>query len=210
MMMEATETNRTIARVLVLDVGQVCIGLTPDRCAEMLKVEQLEQVLVAYPEISALIEQLEIGQIDADAFVFAASSMMRMSQETVRLAWMANLGKELPGVASIVQEALDAGLKVVLMSDTSEMHADAFLAALSFRDQLAGTVLSYEVGARKPAAAMYETLETTFCNGGVPLLFADDKKGNTNAAQARGWNTFTMVNQDVEGLRAALREQLGR
>jgi FMN phosphatase YigB (HAD superfamily) len=197
-----------VAPVLVLDVGQVCISLAPEACAKILKVDRLEDLLIEHPEIGMWIEKLEIGEIDSNQFLAGVSDVLRISRETIRLAWMANIGRELPLIAGIVDEAIAAGLSVVLMSDTSPMHTEVFFPALSFSKRVAGCVYSYEVGARKPSPAMYEAVEQQFCDGGVPLLFADDKTGNTDTAKARGWGAFTVIRHDLNGLRTALRAQL--
>jgi 2-haloacid dehalogenase len=196
------------APVLVLDVGRVCIALHQEQCAAILGFDSLDALHAAQPDAAGLARDLETGKLSDEAFIDRIATSFQQSPDRIRRAWMANIGDELPGIAAIVRQALEAGLKVVLMSDTSAMHADQFFANLSFRDQLAGTVYSHEIGACKPDAPMYEAIEQRFCAGRPPLLFADDKAPNLATAEARGWGTCHVVDYDLNHLANTLREKL--
>jgi FMN phosphatase YigB (HAD superfamily) len=81
------------------------------------------------------------------------------------------------------------------------------LQRLSFAERVPDAVLSYEVGEHKPHAAMFETMERQFCNGGVPLLYADDLEINVRAARERGWTAHLF--ESSEALLAEFEQCLG-
>jgi len=88
------------------------------------------------------------------------------------------------------------------------VHHHAVEGMLSFRDRIAGAVVSYRVGAVKPAPAMFEAMERMFCDGGVPVLYVDDKPENVEAGRRRGWRAYLFGS--VKGLEEELAEAMAR
>ena len=51
-------------------------------------------------------------------------------------------------------------------------------------------ILSYEVGAMKPGAKIYEVLENLAGCRGPEILYLDDRPENVDAGAARGWQVI--------------------
>jgi HAD superfamily hydrolase (TIGR01509 family) len=66
-----------------------------------------------------------------------------------------------------------------------------------------GYILSYEHGAMKPAAKLYEVVEReTRCSGGE-IIYLDDRAENVAAGAARGWRAI--LHETPEKTREAMR-----
>ena len=192
------------ADVLVLDIGNVCLRIDPDACARLLGAKSMKRFVLRRPWLLAAIRALETGRLSDREFAARVrrATNGRYSAEQILLAWNAILGEEIPGMAAVVRQAVATGLRVVLFSDTSEVHYRALLPRLSFAALVDGAILSFEVGAMKPAEAMYAAVEERYCGGRVPRLFVDDKAINVRAARNRGWPSYRFG--DAAGVRAAL------
>ena len=65
-----------------------------------------------------------------------------------------------------------------------------------------GYIFSYEVGAMKPEAKIYEALEKLAGRRGADIVYLDDRAENVAAGAARGWRTI--LHETPEKTRAAL------
>ena len=194
-----------ISPVVALDIGGVWIDLRPHDCSRHLGYECMEELISACPEILDAIREVETGRIDEEEYVrrIAAEVLPGRTVVQIRDAWFRLLGPEKEGLSDLVHEMVGMGFQPVFFSDTSPFHLRCVGQILSFMPLIRGQVVSFEVGAMKPEAAMYEAMEREFCDGGVPALYLDDREPNVEAALMRGWNARLFV--DVADSREALR-----
>ena len=75
-----------------------------------------------------------------------------------------------------------------------------------FFSNFTGYILSYEVGAMKPDAKIYEDLEKMAGKVGADVLYLDDRQENVDGGAARGWQVILQT--DPQKSRAVM-EQLG-
>lgn len=190
------------ARVVALDIGNVCLRLQPDVCARFLGFPDYRAMEARCPELLQLGYLLETGRLAQDEFLRRCHRILPQFPETAVLEAMCLLaGSEIPGMAGFVDEIVAAGFRPVFMSDISPHVYDYVRRSLSFFPRVQGAVLSYEVGERKPQAPMYLAMEQGYCGGRAPLLYADDREENVVAARTRGWHAYHVGT--VEGLRVA-------
>jgi FMN phosphatase YigB (HAD superfamily) len=207
--------SRKLAPVLVLDIGNVCLRVDLPALLAAMGFASWEELLAFDPDgrLQALVNDLQCGRVSAPRFLrdFGAGLPVPQSPTQARATWDRLIGAEIAGMAATVAQARAAGLRVVFLSDICPLHYDLVRRRLSFIDQAAGAVLSYEVGAQKPAAAMYVAVERQFCGGRPPLLYADDRADNVAAARARGWpaHRFRTDAAFRTRLRAQLRQDAG-
>lgn len=176
----------------------------PEVCAERLGCVSLQELMAAKPELLELIWRFEKGRIDKSGFLQHVDTILpHLTPADVEQAWYSMLGDEVPGIAALVNDMAAMGLRTVFFSDVTSVHYQFLRGKLSFLAHVSGAVVSYEIGERKPAAAMFEAMEQRFCDGGVPLLYVDDDMSNVTAARERGWNSYCFGT--VNGIREALR-----
>ena len=104
------------------------------------------------------------------------------------------IGETVPGMEDFVRELVDAGFRFVFFSDTSELHFADICRKLPFAHLITGSILSYEIGAKKPEPGMYESFEDKF---GVPCCYLDDMPQNIAAGQERGWFSIRFDNTEA-------------
>lgn len=203
--------NRRIAPVLALDIGNVAVHIDPLPLLNRMGFDSME-AFHAFDDDQAIWNgcmAFENGERSVSEFSawFAAVVPKPLSVADVPLTWGSLLQHEIDGIADIVKLAVAHGVKPVFLSDICPIRYDMCNDLLSFSHLMAGAVLSYEVGRHKPHEDMYRTMEETYCNGGVPLLYADDLLPNIEAAASRGWAAYQFGT--AAELRALLIQRLG-
>jgi len=79
------------------------------------------------------------------------------------------------------------GVPTYVFSNTNELAVGHIRKNFPFFSQFNGYVCSYEHGAMKPNAKLYEVVERTSRLCGSELLYLDDRPENVAAGEARGW-----------------------
>lgn len=94
------------------------------------------------------------------------------------------------------------GVRTFIFSNTNDLHISHIRKRYPFFASFDGYILSYEHGAMKPDAKLYEVVEReTGCSGGE-IIYFDDRAENVAAGTARGWNAI--LHETPEKSRAAL------
>lgn len=178
-----------VSNTIALDIGDVCVHLRPDRCARLLGFDSMEEIFTVHPGLTRYSQDVEVGRQTVDEFLELLSRefLTHLTPADIKHAWMQFLGDEIQGMDLLVAKMVASGYKPVFLSDISTLHYTAIRDMLSFSHLVTDAVVSYEVGALKPAAAMYEAFEAR-CGDRRPALYLDDKIENINAARERSWN----------------------
>ena len=178
-------------KVVALDLGNVCVKIDPDGCLRALGVASLDAIPADFLDACG---DFETGRLDEAAWLdaFRAATGGKFAPDKLRDAFCLVIGDEIPGMAAFVRSLAASGRRVALLSDTSPLHLRYTLSKLSFAHLLTGGAYSFEAGACKPGAAMFQLFEGRY---GKPCFYADDRPENVAAAAARGWpaHLFTTV-----------------
>ncbi len=172
-----------MSKIAALDIGDVCISIHPDRIVKALGISALSLL----PTAKDIMRQTETGTISSEKFLdrFEEYTKHKFSRAELVRIWNSMLGESLPGMADAVRKAIANGWRFIYFSNTSALHMAHFLSTNDFCHLVTGAVFSYEAGAMKPDAAIYEAFEAQY---GVPDVYFDDRKENIDAALKRGWN----------------------
>ena len=98
------------------------------------------------------------------------------------------------------------GLTSYAFSNTNELAVEHIRRSFPFYGNFDGCILSYEHGAMKPDARLYEVVERESGRHGAEILYLDDRPENVAAGAARGWQVI--LQETPEKSRAAI-QQLG-
>jgi FMN phosphatase YigB (HAD superfamily) len=82
------------------------------------------------------------------------------------------------------------GVPTFICSNTNELAVAHIARHFPFFARFDGYVYSYQVGAMKPAAKIYEAVERVTGQPGAAILFLDDRLENAQAGAARGWQVI--------------------
>jgi HAD superfamily hydrolase (TIGR01509 family) len=87
-------------------------------------------------------------------------------------------------------ELRQRGLTSYAFSNTNELAAEHICRSFPFYGNFDGHILSYEHGAMKPDAKLYEVVERESGRRGAEILYLDDRPENIEAGAARGWQVI--------------------
>ena len=138
--------------------------------------------------LGALLEVYEAGGVSSEGFSQSVRDRLGLTigHEEFATAW-ADIFVLNPSVASLVEQLKKRGYTLVLGSNTNEMHATHFLKQFAETfgrfDRL---VLSYQVGAIKPASAFYEACSRSVGAEPSDCVFIDDLPANVEGARQAG------------------------
>ena len=145
----------------------------------------------------------ETGEIDEATWLrnFRAFTADHLADDDIVRGWNMVIGPPMDGMADLLRELKSLGFLLVFFSDTSSVHAARIRREQSLVTLVDGAVFSFEVGAKKPAPAMYEAFERRY---GKPVLYLDDKLENIEGGRRHGWRShrFSCV-EDLRRLIAA-------
>ena len=82
------------------------------------------------------------------------------------------------------------GLPAYVFSNTNELAVGHIRRSFPFYANFDGYILSYEHGAMKPDARLYEVVERQSGRRGAEILYLDDRPENIAAGAARGWQVI--------------------
>jgi len=175
------------------DLGNVLFSFDRERAFRQMAAAcagTVEAVRTAVME-QGLHEALESGQLDWSGFHAEFSRLTGTASDPARLAHAASdmfaLKVEmLPVLAGLERIGCPAGV----LSNTSAVHWEHLLRGgyAILPGRFAHHVLSYEVGAMKPAATIYSAAAA---RAGVPperIFFCDDIPAHVDAARQAGWD----------------------
>jgi HAD superfamily hydrolase (TIGR01509 family) len=93
-----------------------------------------------------------------------------------------------------------------IFSNTNDLAVEHIRKRFSFFSDFDGYVLSYEHGAMKPSAKLYEIVERASGRKGSEIIYMDDRPENVEAGVGRGW--VGILHESPEKTRGAL-EKMG-
>jgi len=181
-------TNKYVA----MDLGNCCIRVNSDECLRRLGLNTIAEVPKNFLDSCV---KLECGLISTKQWLceFRNITEGKFSDNELIEIWNSIICEEIEGMSSVIEEIISRKIKVALLSDTSELHLSYAISKLSFARHLCGGVYSFLVGERKPSLKMYKTFEDKFA---FPLIYADDKEENIEAAMSIGWNSHLFKNPE--------------
>ena len=79
------------------------------------------------------------------------------------------------------------GVRTYIFSNTNELAVTHIRQSFPFFANFDDYIYSFEHGAMKPDARLYEVVERQSCRRGAEILYLDDRPENIAAGAARGW-----------------------
>jgi len=191
--------------VIVFDLGKVLVDFDYSIAADKItaRCTRPPENLHSFLGTSPLLIQYECGQITRQKF-FEAIRDFTGFQGTVEEfgGYFAEIFFEIPPMIALHAEVRRRGFKTYIFSNTNDLAIEHVRRDFSFFADFDGYIFSYEVGALKPDAKIYEALESMTGKRGAEILYIDDRPENIAAGAARGWRTI--LHETPEKTRAAL------
>ena len=180
-------------KVIALDIGNVCIGIHPERCFGALGFRSLADIPREVLFLAG--ERFERGEISEAEFLdgFRRLTGSALSDAELRRAFCAIIGEPVPGMAELVSGLAGRGYRPVFFSDTSVTHMEELRRKFPAASAVPDGIYSYRVHAKKPELPMFEAFEARL---GVPAFYFDDRAELIEGARKHGWNAHRFVSAE--------------
>ena len=198
----------SMIRTIIFDLGGVIVPFDFKR--GYAKMEPLCRYPAAEIPIrlrsSDLVTRFETGQIDPHSFVRELSGLLEfnITFEAFCEIWMSIFLPETLVPESLL-ESLSGRYRLLLLSNTNQIHFEMLRDAYPQLAHFDHYVLSYQVGALKPSARIYqEAIARANCRADE-CFFTDDIAAYTDAARQHGIDAVQF--QSLAQLESELRQR---
>lgn len=193
--------------VLVFDLGKVLVDFDYSIAAR--RIVPLCSVgcdpARFFSQHASLLENYELGNITAQQFfdqIKAASGFSGKPEEFN--AFFADIFTPIQPMIDLQAELRKKRVPAYVFSNTNDLAVEHIRRRFPFFSDFDGYVLSYEHGAMKPSARLYEIVERASGRRGAEIIYIDDRPENVEAGVARGWRGI--LHESTEATRAALQK----
>jgi glucose-1-phosphatase len=185
-----------VIKTILFDLGNVIIPFDVKRAyARMAELCgcTAEEVAVRI-RATGLVGPFEKGEIEAEPFVRELSTALKLEITHQDFCdWWNGVFLSEPLVPDSLLEDLRSRHRVLALSNTNPIHFAMVKEAYPLLRHFDGYVLSYEVGAAKPEAKIYqEAIARAECRP-EECFFTDDMAVNIEAARAHGMDAVQFV-----------------
>ena len=105
-------------------------------------------------------------------------------------SYFADIFWEIPAMIEAQATLRERGIPTYIFSNTNDLAILHIRKNFPFFANFDGYIFSYEIGAMKPDAKIYEALEKMSGKRGADVLYLDDRQENVDAGAARGWQVI--------------------
>lgn len=110
--------------------------------------------------------------------------------------FFADIFWEIPVMIEMNATLRRRGVPTYIFSNTNDLAILHIRRNFPFFANFDGYILSYEIGAMKPDAKIYEALERMAGKRGAEILYLDDRQENVDAGAARGWQVILQTSPE--------------
>jgi glucose-1-phosphatase len=179
--------------IVVFDLGKVLVdfdySIAGRRLAAKSKTSPAE--IQKFLDHSPLLYRYETGLMTRQEFFDEVRRVSGFSGSLEEFSsFFADIFTEMPEMTALQAALRRKGIRTYIFSNTNDMAIEHIRQAFPFFANFDGYIYSYEVGAMKPAAKIYEELEKMSGKRGAEVLYLDDRQENVDAGAARGWQTI--------------------
>jgi HAD superfamily hydrolase (TIGR01509 family) len=144
---------------------------------------------------SPLLFRFETGQITRESFFAEVKSATGFCGSFEQFSeFFADIFAPITPMVELHTRLRAAAVPTFIFSNTNELAVGHIRKSFPFFSDFDGYILSYEHGAMKPDASLYDVVEReTGCRSGE-LFYIDDRSENLETAAARGWQVVLQEN----------------
>ncbi|MEO6036643.1 MAG: HAD family phosphatase [Verrucomicrobiota bacterium] len=182
-----------IPEVVVFDLGKVLVDFDYNIAARTIssRGRLTPEEVQSFIDHSPLLFRYETGLMTKDEFFSEVCAGTGFSGALEEFA------SHFSDIFSPIQPMIEwnaalrrKGIPTYIFSNTNELAIAHIRERFPFFKDFSGYVLSYEHGAMKPIARLYEVVERVTGKRGEAILYLDDRAENVAAGSARNWQTI--------------------
>ncbi len=194
-------------KYIVFDLGKVLIDFSYGDFFALLRERGVQADKVEDFLLQARLHDYEHGTLTCDDFLAGMNRLLArpLPQEHLMQVWN-GLFTPIPEMLELAAE-LKNHYPVYLLSNIGRLHWEFLLTTYELDAYCHDRLASFETGAMKPAATIYQAAQQRFALEPEHTLFIDDKEENIRGATACGWQG--LVHQNPAATRKHLYEVTG-
>ena len=195
--------------VVVFDLGKVLVDFDYSIAARKVAARSTKslQDLASFLSASPLLIQYECGAVNRQEFFEQIRAAIGFQGTLAEFGgYFADIFTEIPAMIELQAELRRRGVPTYIFSNTNDLAIEHIERSFPFFKNFDGYIYSYEVGAMKPDAKIYEAMEKMCGRTGADIVYLDDRAENVGSGTARGWKAF--VHETPEQTRAILEKIL--
>jgi|SRR6267142_3231595 len=193
--------------VVVFDLGKVLVDFDYTIAAKKIasKGTILAEKIYEFIALSPLLFKYETGLVTRQEFFDAVCETTGYAGDLGEFAgFFADIFTPIDPMVELHSALREARIPTYIFSNTNDLAISHIRKNFPFFNNFDGYILSYEVGAMKPDAKIYEALEKMAGKRGPDVLYLDDRLENISAGAARGWQVI--LQETPEKTLAAIRK----
>ena len=193
--------------VIVFDLGKVLVDFDYSIAARRIagRGKMLPEPLRGFIDHSPLLFRYETGLMNREQFYKEICAITGFCGDIEEFGVaFADIFAPIPPMVQLHATLRKAGFPTYIFSNTNDLAVGHIRRKFPFFNDFDGYILSYEHGAMKPDAKLYEVVEKVSGHAGGEILYLDDRPENVAAGAARGWQVI--LQQSPERTRAAIVE----
>jgi 2-haloacid dehalogenase len=198
-----------LPNVVVFDLGKVLVDFDYSIAARRLagRGKLLADEIRNFIDNSPLLFRYETGLLTREQFYREVCSATGFSGDLNEFgSFFADIFVPIEPMVELHAALRERGLPTYIFSNTNDLAVGHIRRNFPFFGKFDGYILSYEHGAMKPDARLYEVVEKESGRRQAEILYLDDRPENIAAGAARGWQVI--LQESVEKSRSAI-EALG-
>jgi FMN phosphatase YigB (HAD superfamily) len=179
--------------VVVFDLGKVLVDFDYTIAAKKIaaKGTLLAEKIYEFIALSPLLFKYETGLITREQFFNAVCEATGYCGDIEEFGgFFADIFTPIDPMVELHSALRNAKIPTYIFSNTNDLAISHIRKNFPFFNNFDGYILSYEVGAMKPDAKIYEALEKMAGKRGSDVLYLDDRLENVSAGAARGWQVI--------------------
>lgn len=194
-------------KTIIFDLGNVIVAFDHSKISKRLEAvcEHASDVIFSKMIAGELVGEYNLGKISTAEFFATVNRELKLQigYEDFYVAWNCTFLPE-PIIPERLIETLADKYKLLILSDTNEMHFDFIRENFPILNHFDDFIVSHKVNVVKPSAEIFQkAVETAEC---LPeeCLFIDDIAANVEGAHKVGLNglQFISVRRLTEDLKA--------
>jgi HAD superfamily hydrolase (TIGR01509 family) len=196
-----------IPHAVVFDLGKVLLDF--DYRIALRRI--LSHCKITLSELDVLINQstlllrYEAGLLTTQQFLAEVKEAAGFTADLAEFSELfGNIFSPIEPMIELHAELRVRGVPTYIFSNTNELAIRDIRGRFPFFQDFDGYVLSYEHGALKPDARIYEVVERVSGRRGAEILYLDDRPENVEGGATRGWRAI--LHEAPDKSRAAVRE----
>ncbi len=202
-------SSTTKPEAIVFDLGKVLLEFDFGRATRRLA----EKSPMSAGEVrknldqSPLLFEFETGRLNNEQFYQAVKAATGYTGSAGEFnEFFGDIFTPMDSMIRLNEELRQRGLPTYIFSNTNDLAVSFIRRTYPFFANFTDYILSYQHGAMKPAAKIYDVVEQVSGKRGAQILYLDDRAENIEAGAARGWQTILQTSPEES---RAIIENLG-